>query len=609
MSEPTRVVVIGAGPGGYAAAFHAADLGLRVRLVDEAPRPGGVCLHRGCMPSKALLHVARVLGEARSASAWGVAFGEPRIDLARLRAWKNGVVDTLTGGLAQLSRQRAVDYVPGPRRSGRRAHGPGRETGRRDGHDAVRLRRPGHRVPVRRGRPRWRPPAGACWTRRRRSNCGACPVRSWSSGAAISGLELGTVYAALGSAVTVVEMTSGLLPGVDRDLVTVLARRLRECTAAIHLGTKVSELSPVEDGVEVVLDGPDVDTPRQGSTPSWWRSGACRIRVSTASSARRSSSTSRASCRSTPSAGRPSRRCSPSATWPASRCSRTRRFTKGRVAVEAIAGRAAAFEPAAIPAVVFTDPEVAWCGLTETQAARDGRPVEVSRFPWAASGRAATLDRPGGLTKLVIDPATEQIVGVGIVGAGAGELIAEGVLAVEMGATAGDLQLTIHPHPTLSETLSEAAEVALGQSTHVYRPSGVPHEGPLRGTGDDAPVRIELSDADRVRMPTRASQRKTQARREATYRWTLERDLESRFSTVARSILVCGLNPSTADAEREDPTSRRVIDFAIREGGTHLTMVNVYAARATDRDELPTSVTRSDRRTTRRFSARQERRI
>ena len=469
MSNPKHVVVIGAGPGGYAAAFHAADLGLRVSLVDEAPRPGGVCLHRGCMPSKALLHVARVLGEARSAGAWGVDFGEPRIDLARLRAWKDGVVDTLTGGLAQLSRQRAVDYVQG-------------RAALVDPH-TIRVERPDgatdtlafdFAVLATGSRPA-RPPALAAAGERVLDSTTALELRRVPRtllvvGGGYIGLELGTVYAALGSAVTVVEMTSGLLPGVDRDLVTVLARRLGEHTAAIHLGTRVSELNPVQDGVEVVLEGPDADTPRQvfdtvlvavGRVPNSRIEGLERTAVVLdeqgfvqVDAQRRTAEPSLFAIGDL--TGEP--------------LLAHKAIHEGRVAVETIAGRAAAFEPAAIPAVVFTDPEVAWCGLTETQAARDGRRVEVSRFPWAASGRAATLDRPGGLTKLLVDPDTEQVVGVGIAGAGAGELIAEGVLAIEMGATPGDLQLTIHPHPTLSETVSEAAEVALGESTHVYRP-------------------------------------------------------------------------------------------------------------------------------------------
>ncbi len=469
MSEPTRVVVIGAGPGGYAAAFHAADCGLRVTLVDEAPRPGGVCLQRGCMPSKALLHVARVLGEARAAEAWGVTFDEPRIDLDRLRAWKDGVVDRLTGGLVELARQRSVAWLQG------RAALVDAHTVRVDRADGATDTLSFDFAILATGSRPARPPALAAAGERVLDSTAALELRRVPStllvvGGGYIGLELGTVYAALGSAVTVVEMTSGLLPGVDRDLVTVLARRLGEQAAAVHLGTRVAELHPVGDGVEVVLDGPDVAARRQvfdtvlvavGRVPNSRIEGLERTAVVLDEQGHVEVDAQRRTAE-------PSLFAIGDLTGEPLLAHKA--MHEGRVAVEAIAGRTAAFEPAAIPAVVFTDPEVAWCGLTETQAARSGRRVQVSRFPWAASGRAATLDRRDGLTKLVSDPDSGQIVGVGIVGAGAGELIAEGVLAVEMGAAAGDLQLTIHPHPTLSETLAEAAEVALGQGTHVYRP-------------------------------------------------------------------------------------------------------------------------------------------
>jgi dihydrolipoamide dehydrogenase len=469
MSEPTRVAVIGAGPGGYAAAFHAADLGMRVSLVDEAPRPGGVCLQRGCMPSKALLHVARVLGEARSASAWGVAFGEPRIDLARLRAWKDGVVDTLTGGLAQLSRQRAVDYVQG------RAALVDAHTIRVAGPDGATDTLPFDFAVLATGSRPARPPALAAAGERVLDSTAALELRRVPRtllvvGGGYIGLELGTVYAALGSAVTVVEMTSGLLPGVDRDLVAVLARRLRECTAAIHLDTKVSELNPVEEGVEVVLDGPDVETPRQvfdtvlvsvGRVPNSRIDGLERTAVALdeqgfvqVDAQRRTAEPSLFAIGDL--AGEP--------------LLAHKAMHEGRVAVEAIAGRAAAFEPAAIPAVVFTDPEVAWCGLTEADAVAGGRTIASATFPWGASGRALTLDRPEGVTKLVLDPETERILGVGIAGTGAGELIAEAVLAVERQVTASDLAGAIHPHPTLSETLTEAADAFFGRSVHLPRP-------------------------------------------------------------------------------------------------------------------------------------------
>ena len=470
MAEPTRVVVIGAGPGGYAAAFHAADRGMRVRLIDEAPRPGGVCLHRGCMPSKALLHVAGVMAEARAAGAWGVEFGPPRVDPERLRAWKDQVVEQLTGGLAGLVRQREIDYVQG-RASLIDAH-------------TVRVETAGgaaETIPF---------DAGVLATGSRPARPGSlaaespCVLDSTAAldldrvpptllvvGGGYIGLELGVVYAALGSEVTVVEMTSGLLPGVDRDLVAVLARRLRREFKAIHLDTQVTELAPVDGGVEAVLDGPAADPPRRrfdavlvsvGRTPNSDIAGLDRTAVTLDAAGfvevdaqRRTAEPSLFAVGDV--AGEP--------------MLAHKAMHEARVAVEAIAGdAAAAFEPAAIPAVVFTDPEVAWCGLTEAQAAQDGRAVSVSRFPWAASGRALTRGRTDGLTKLVVDPGAERVVGVGLVGAGAGELIAEGVLAVEMGATVSDVRSAIHPHPTLSETVAEAAEAAIGQGMHVYRP-------------------------------------------------------------------------------------------------------------------------------------------
>ena len=286
------------------------------------------------------------------------------------------------------------------------------------------------------------------------------------------GLELGTVYAALGSAVTVVEMTKGLLPGVDRDLVRVLARRLDRVAEAVHLETTVMSLDKVEDegGVRVGLEGPQIAASTQvfdsvlvsvGRVPNSDIPGLDRTRVQL--DARRFVTVDRQRRTAEPSlfaigdlAGEP--------------MLAHKAFHEARVAVEAISGKKRVFEPQAIPAVVFTDPEIAWCGLTETDAARAGRQVSVAKFPWGASGRALTLDRPEGSTKLVVDPETDRILGVGIVGTGAGELIAEGVVAIEMGATAADLTLCIHPHPTLSETVLESAEVLFGLSTHVYRP-------------------------------------------------------------------------------------------------------------------------------------------
>ena len=469
MTQPTRVVVIGAGPGGYTAAFLAADLGMGVTLIDEAPRPGGVCLYRGCMPSKALLHVAKVMTEARHAQTWGVAFGEPQVDVDRLRGWKDQVVAKLTGGLEQLSTQRAVDYVQG---RARLVDAQTVSVAKPDGSTVT--AEFDHAILATGSRPS-RPATLAVDSDRVLDSTTALdlpcvPKSLLVVGGGYIGLELGSVYAALGTEVTVVEMTSGLLPGVDRDLVTVLARRLGTCTKAVHLDTTVVGLHPVPVGVEVKLDGLKVDPGPQvfdavlvavGRRPNSDLPGLERTSVELDERGfvkvdlqRRTAEPSLFAIGDL--VGEP--------------MLAHKAFHEARVAVETIAGQTVAFEPLAIPAVVFTDPEVAWCGLTETQAAQEQRAVSVARFPWGASGRAVTLDRPDGVTKLVIDPETERVLGVGIVGTGAGELIAEGVVAVEMGATATDLPLCVHPHPTLSETVLEAAEVFLGHSTHVYRP-------------------------------------------------------------------------------------------------------------------------------------------
>ena len=472
MTSSTDLAVIGGGPGGYAAAFRAADLGMRVTLIDEAARPGGVCLYRGCMPSKALLHVAKVLADAREARAWGVDFGEPALDIDRLRAWKDGVVGKLTGGLGQLSTQRGVTYLRG--RAELRGPTEARVTGEDGQVTDVRF---GHAVLATGSRPA--APAALSidsdrvWDSTRALDVPLVPRSLLVVGGGYIGLELGTVYAALGSAVTVVEMTSGLLPGADRDLAAVVARRLETVCAAVLVETSVVGLAEDGDGVRVTLQGPRVETPDQrfdrvlvavgrvpnSEIPGLERTGVRLDRGFVAVDGQR-------------------RTAEPTIFAVGDLVGEPMLAHKAsheaRVAVEAIAGHKTAFEPGAIPAVVFTDPEVAWCGLTEAQARASGRAVQVSRFPWAASGRAATLDRAAGVTKLVVDPESEQILGVGIAGTGAGELIAEGVLAIEMGATVSDLRLCIHPHPTLSETLMESAEMFFGESTHVYRPKRTP---------------------------------------------------------------------------------------------------------------------------------------
>ena len=473
MTETTRLAIIGAGPGGYTAAFLAADLGLPVTLIDEAPRPGGVCLYRGCMPSKALLHVARVVTEARAAARWGVSFGEPVIDVDRLRAWKDEVVAKLTGGLALLSKQRAVTCVQG-RAAFEDAHTLRvTPTGAGAG-DAARTIAFEHAIVATGSRPA-RPAALALDDPRvldstRALDVDRVPASLLVIGGGYIGLELGTVYAALGSAVTIVEMTGGLLPGADADLVRVLARRIARTVGGVHVNTTVTGLAPRADGIDVTLEGAGgtVETGRfdqvlvaVGRAPNSDVVGLERTRVERdargfirVDAQRRTAEPSIFAIGDV--AGEP--------------LLAHKAFAEARVAVDTIAGSAAAFAPRAVPAVVFTDPEVAWCGLTEAAAAAAGRNVTVARFPWGASGRALTLDRPEGVTKLVIEPESGQVRGVGLVGAGAGELIAEGVVAVEKGLTAADLAGAIHPHPTVSETFAEAAEVFFGRSAHVYRP-------------------------------------------------------------------------------------------------------------------------------------------
>jgi dihydrolipoamide dehydrogenase len=473
MPQSTQVVVVGAGPGGYAAAFYAADLGMQVTLVDPAVNPGGVCLYRGCIPSKALLHVAEVLNEARHAEAWGVTFGAPKVDVGKLRGFKTKVVNQLTGGLGQLSKQRKITYIQGT-------------AGFRDAH-TLEISREGqsgsetltfeHAIIATGSRPSTVPGLNLDSSRLMDSTSALelpdIPKSLLVVGGGYIGLELGTVYAALGTKVTVVEMTGGLLPGADRDLVNILARRIESMSEAVLLNTKVVAMKEAKDGLTVTFegDGLPADAPKErtfdrvlvsvGRRPNSAVAGLDRTKVKVnargfieVDGARRTAEPSIYAIGDV--VGEP---------MLAHKASH-----EGRVAVESIAGERVAFEPLAIPAVVFTDPELAWCGLTETDAQKQKREVTVTRFPWAASGRALTLDRPDGMTKLVLDPKTERVLGVGIVGPGAGELIAEGVLAIEMGANATDVRMTIHPHPTLSETIMESAEVFFGQATHVYRP-------------------------------------------------------------------------------------------------------------------------------------------
>lgn len=469
MPEASRaqVAVVGAGPGGYAAAFLAADLGLRVALIAPERHPGGVCLFRGCIPSKALLHVAKLAGDARSAGELGLDFGEPKIDVDRMRAWKDDVVEGLTSGLSQLAKRRKVEWIRGRARF-ESAHSLRVET--EDGesrsldfeHAIVATGSEPLRLPM-------LPDSARVLDSTSALELPDVPRRLLVIGGGYIGLELGSVYASLGSRVTLVEMTPSLLPGVDRDLVRPLARRLEDELESIHLETRISEARETGDGIVVRVEGRNAKEMEPfdrvlaavGRRPCTQGLGLEQTRVGVGDGGFIEVDEQRRTAE-------PSIYAIGDVTGQPLLAHKATH--EGRTAAEAIAGHPTAFEPRAIPAVVFTDPEIAWCGLTEEQARARKRTVSVARFPWAASGRAATLSRSDGVTKLVVDPESERVLGVGICGPGAGELIAEGVLAVEMGARASDLALSIHPHPTLSETLMEAAEVFLGQSTHVYRP-------------------------------------------------------------------------------------------------------------------------------------------
>jgi dihydrolipoamide dehydrogenase len=463
-----QLAVVGAGPGGYAAAFLAADLGLSVALIDPEPNPGGICVYRGCIPSKALLHVAHVVNEARHASAWGVAFGDPRIDLARLREFKNAVVSRMTGGTGQLASLRKVRYVRGvaaivdAHRLRVRLSGGGDEELQFEHAILATGSVPAIPTALDVRDPRVMDSTAAL-------DLPDLPSSLLVVGGGYIGLELGTLYATLGSAVTVVEMTPGLLPGADRDLVQPLARRIGQQMKAVLLNTRVAAMKAGSSGIAVTLDG-EAEQKEQtfdrvlvavGRRPNSNVEGLERTRVRTddrgfiiIDEQRRTDEPSIFAIGDV--AGGPM--LAHKATH------------EGRTAVEVITGQNVAFAPRAIPSVVFTDPEVAWAGLTETEAVSADRAVTIARFPWAASGRAITIDRPDGLTKLVLEPESGQVLGVGIVGVGAGELIAEGVLAIEMGANAADVQLSIHPHPTLTETVMQSAEVFFGHATDVYRP-------------------------------------------------------------------------------------------------------------------------------------------
>ena len=463
-TQETDVLVIGGGPGGYAAAFRAADLGLDVTMVDTGGRPGGVCLFRGCIPSKTLLHVSELLYDARHAVEMGVTFGAPSVDLDRLRQWKNQVIEKLAGGLMDLSNKRSVQVLKGRAvfESSERARLQNAETGHikfrhaiiATGSTATSLSAPAQEK------------GGRIMNSTAALSLPDIPGSLLVIGGGYVGVELGSVYASLGSQVTLVEAGARLMAGADQDLVQPLATRLRGLFKAIYTGTRVKALKELEQRVEVTLEG-EVDEPGQtfdrvlvaiGRSPNAKNIGLENTKVNLDD-------------RGFVMVDEQRRTTDPKIFAVGDVVGGVmlahKAMHEGKVAAEVIAGLPSAFDFQAIPAVVYTDPQIAWCGLTEENARKQGRAVRVSRFPWSASGRAATMGIAKGMTKMIIDAETERVLGVGIVGRGAGEMIAEGVLAVEMGALAEDLALSMHPHPTLSESEEEAAEAFLGSSTHI----------------------------------------------------------------------------------------------------------------------------------------------
>jgi dihydrolipoamide dehydrogenase len=479
-SEPeatrsTQLLVLGAGPGGYTAAFRAADLGLKVTLVERWDTLGGVCLNVGCIPSKALLHAAKVIEDARAMSAHGIAFGEPKLDFDRLRAWKAGVVKRLTGGLATIAKQRKVEVVRGNGRfisphvlevSG---GGAGGSSGA-GGTERIRFEQciiaagsEAARLPFLPDDPRVIDSTGAL-------ELPPGPGRLLVIGGGIIGLEMACVYEALGAKVSVVELTGQLMPGCDPDLVRPLEKRIRARYAEILLNTRVTAVSAGKDALQVSLQAQDGTQSTRaydhvlvaiGRTPNGRRIGAEAAGVQVGE--RGFISTDRQMRTNVPHifaigdvAGPPM--LAHKATH------------EGKVAAEAAAGHKAFFDARAIPSVAYTDPEVAWVGLTESAAKEQGVAVERASFPWAASGRSLSIGRDEGFTKLLFDRQTRRVLGGGIVGSNAGELIAEVTLAIEMGADAADIGLTVHAHPTLSETVAFAAEAYEGTLTDLYLP-------------------------------------------------------------------------------------------------------------------------------------------
>ena len=466
-----RLAVIGAGPGGYTAAFRAADLGLTVTLVERWPTLGGVCLNVGCIPSKALLHAARVIEEAHEMGAYGVAFGKPKLDAAKLVGWKSGVVRQLTNGLDTLAKQRKVRVVRGTARFA----SPNQLEVERDGDRELVdfdqcIIAAGSEPSVLHGLPddpRIIDSTGALELK-------SLPKRMLVVGGGIIGLEMATVYDALGVKVSVVELTKTLIPGCDRDLVKPLEKRIAGRYESIMLGTRVTKMEAKRDGIVVHFEGDQAPAQAQAY-------GLVLVAVGRSANGRKIAAEKagvEVSERGLIKVDKQQRTNVPHVFAIGDIVGQPMLAHKasheGKVAAEAAAGLKSFFDARVVPAVAYTDPEVAWVGLTEDEAKARGIAYEKGTFPWAASARSLTLGRGEGLTKLLFDAGTHRLLGAGIVGINAGDLIAEAALAIEMGADAADIGLTVHPHPTLSETLGFAAEAAEGTITDLYVPKKRP---------------------------------------------------------------------------------------------------------------------------------------
>jgi len=473
MSINTQLAIIGAGPGGYPAAFRAADLGIRVTLIDREKNPGGECLYRGCIPSKALLHIASILSESRNAEKIGITYNDPSIDLKKVVQWKDQIINKLTSGAGFLVKKRKINYIRGTaifansktikvtKENGLEENGL-EETVNFENCIIATGSRPADIPGIKVDNKKIINSEGAL-------DLESVPEELLVIGGGYIGLEMGTVYASLGSNVTVVEMLDSIIESADKDLSNVLYKKLNKEFSSILLDTKVTEVRNTNKGVKVKFENNNdgkferefnkvlISTGRQPNSEGIGLENT-RVKVNSMGFIE----TDRQKRTYEPNiyavgdvAGEPM--LAHKATH------------EGRVAAEVIAGQNVIYDVSAVPAVVFTDPEIAWCGLTEKEAKQNNIDVKVTKFPWGASGRAMTLNKTDGLTKIIFDSKTERLLGVGIAGTGAGELISEGVLGVEMATLASDISLSVHPHPTLTETFMEAAEMFYGNSTHFMK--------------------------------------------------------------------------------------------------------------------------------------------